>query len=1505
MLKIGSGKARWALLAQSICAALLFSGCNGSGRAPDGVASGATARSSLRKGGAGAINAPSISASAPAPVGVIVRLKGPSAFDRHALERPRGRAAAMAAAKGQRTQLRTQHNRVMGALARTLGVLPARRGKGIVLGRSFDDFTDVINAIALHGVDETLARSLLQNDADVVSIEPIREVHATLPESVPVIEADKVWAIADSNGIAIDGAGMRIGILDTGVDYTHPDLGGCFGAGCKVAAGYDFVNNDADPMDDHGHGTHVSATAAGNGTYAGPGGLLPIRGVAPGAQIYAYKVLSAGGGGGSDGIIAAIERCVDPNSDGDPSDHLDVCSMSLGGGGDPDDAMSLAVDAAVASGVVFSIAAGNSGPGESTIGSPGTSRRAITVAAACKPSAVGFDGSCMLPIASFSSRGPVVWNGVGGLQTLAKPDVAAPGVSICAAEWGAYSAGSRCLDGRHIAISGTSMATPHIAGVVALLRQAHPEWTADQVKMFVVTSARTFGLDPSIQGAGMVDVLDALQLGGVPSQIARVGGTPLRDIDVPTTRFGEFSSALTITNTTPSTLSFTGAFAGDAGLTATLTPPGFTVASGATATVTVARRVDHDVVASGVEARGTITFSSAQGDIKVGLQVGVRDRLGVTPTPVDLGVDLASQATWTGQATLQLANVRTDVPQTYAASISCCVSAGQNGNGSIVATLDSSSVTVGAGGTASLGVTVTATNGALPSGRYLGSISLTSALGALTIPVTFFKGYGLRIDAPSTPDAVAVSSAQSGSTTFNPSGPSTTFYSMTPGPFYVEGAWLYLDRTWKHVLAVVNGGAGLATVTLDPAQAIYTFDVQPRNELGQPFADTLTMMYRFTHSASGGGILRVIGAGGPDVAPIYVSAIPAGINFTASAVGASPDPIGYLYELAGPISSNQLFTNTGTDVITKEVRLFQPGADVQPLAFVPSACLTWQPWTSDPPGGPVNGVSANCTVSSGVVWPSGVGRMLFYNSSNRDLLAAPYPDAPAVSYDLHAGSPAGPYLGRGPNLWVSATHPLTWLVPIPWLGTLRLNEIYARFRCDEPPGNVLPVGSGPLQDQWVWRNHQGAPGFVGGYKGAFNNPFIWGGCVQENDFTTYPVSYRLYRDGTLMQDGTIAGESAISPPPVDGQYRFEMTRSPTIVGVSTTVETVSTFERSSVMSIDENPPAIHGLHLLGRGLWQQVLDPAVVDRLRFNVDPMPGDGDWNPNAPPSYLPLADGLAQLDVQQSTDGVLWKQVPTTALPNGDYATDVLDVDPTAPLTSFRIFATDLAGNTLRYTFQMPRGASYGPAGGDVTAPSTSITSPSAGATLTGVATVSAVASDDVGVTRVDLLLDGAMIGTATSPPYAFPLNTSLFTTGTHALRTRAQDAAENVGYSAPVSVTVQNADTTPPTVSFAAPAAGALVNGVDLGDRERERQRPGRAGGDLRRHDIAGHAHGAALHRLVEHGRGGRQHAHAESGGLPIPPETPRKPRGPSASTTRHRPSRGPRPPTVRSSAAPSR
>jgi subtilisin family serine protease len=280
---------------------------------------------------------------------------------------------------------------------------------------------------------------------------------------------------------------------------------------CRVIGGYDFANNDADPLDDHGHGTHCAGIAAGNGTYNGS-----FMGVAPQAKLYAFKVLDSGGYGSFSDVIAGIERAADLDGDSIPcendADHVDVISMSLGGSGNPDDAVSQAVDAASQC-VVVVVAAGNSGPYSQSVGSPGCARNAVTVGASCLPGQVGTDGYCSSSrVTEFSSRGPVVWAG----GTLVKPDVVAPGHLICAARlpgftpWNSNPMYYLCGDMDHyVKLSGTSMATPHVAGVAALYVQAHPAYTPAQIKDLIRNATQGLGLDANTQGTGEVDILYA------------------------------------------------------------------------------------------------------------------------------------------------------------------------------------------------------------------------------------------------------------------------------------------------------------------------------------------------------------------------------------------------------------------------------------------------------------------------------------------------------------------------------------------------------------------------------------------------------------------------------------------------------------------------------------------------------------------------------------------------------------------------------------------------------------------------------------------------------------------------------------------------------------------------------------------------------------------------------------------------------------------------------------
>ena len=446
---------------------------------------------------------------------------------------------------------------------------------------------------------------------------------------------------------------MKVAVIDTGIDYTHADFGGpgtpaAYSGNnpnviepgtfptAKVVDGWDFVGTDydsgsadpakripvpdPDPLDENGHGSHVAGTIAGMGVGT-PGNWTIGPGVAPEALLYAYKVF---GKSGSTGVTAlAIERAMDPNQDGDMSDHVDVINMSLGSTfGSPNDVSAVAAAAAVRAGVIVVCSAGNSGNMPYITGSPGVAPEALSVAAsvdltalvtvnspeslartisaiegaitkpltpdspvtgnlvycgqgylnqipdsvagniaiidrgltfstsignlqskgaiavivvsnANPPTAMGGTGSFAIPgvmisqadgapikaalaegpvnvtisvgysaltdtLASFTSRGlSRVLNGF-------KPEISAPGQTIRSVGMGT---GNRSAN-----MSGTSMASPHMAGVAALMRQLHPDWTPQEIKAVLMNTATTthdiYGQPYpfSLQGAGRVQV---------------------------------------------------------------------------------------------------------------------------------------------------------------------------------------------------------------------------------------------------------------------------------------------------------------------------------------------------------------------------------------------------------------------------------------------------------------------------------------------------------------------------------------------------------------------------------------------------------------------------------------------------------------------------------------------------------------------------------------------------------------------------------------------------------------------------------------------------------------------------------------------------------------------------------------------------------------------------------------------------------------------------------------
>ncbi|MEG0772598.1 S8 family serine peptidase [Clostridium sp.] len=461
----------------------------------------------------------------------------------------------------------------------------------------------------------------------------------------------------------ITGEGIKVGVLDTGVDYNHPDLTDAY-KGYRYkdgedsttveptsVKGWDFVDNDADPMETTyedwinagspivegrtyytSHGTHVSGTIAAQGENQVE---YPAQGVAPDVDLYVYRVLGPYGGGYASGIIAGIDKSV--------QDGMDVINLSLGNSvNDPLIAESVAINNATIVGVTCVVAAGNSGPNEGTLGSPGTAALGISVGASDFPMAIptgsatvgsetfnnmkllgrGFgddlnslvnhsypvvyvglggaddfkdasgqaidltgkvaliqrgtylfadkvknaklagaeaviiynnvDGEIdfyvaeqteMIPtfrmtnadgerlkaaastssitftsigsfitegnhLASFSSRGPVA----GSFDI--KPDVVGPGVSVYSTYPEYVHSPEAGIDytSAYSRISGTSMATPHVAGIAALILQAHPDYTPAEVKEVMQNTADKLNGDYSVYevGAGLVDVTEAV-----------------------------------------------------------------------------------------------------------------------------------------------------------------------------------------------------------------------------------------------------------------------------------------------------------------------------------------------------------------------------------------------------------------------------------------------------------------------------------------------------------------------------------------------------------------------------------------------------------------------------------------------------------------------------------------------------------------------------------------------------------------------------------------------------------------------------------------------------------------------------------------------------------------------------------------------------------------------------------------------------------------------------------
>ncbi|GGO82636.1 S8 family peptidase [Nonomuraea cavernae] len=398
------------------------------------------------------------------------------------------------------------------------------------------------------------------------------KVTASLEHSVPQVGAPQAW----QDGY--DGKGVKVAVLDTGIDETHPDVA------TKVTQARNFTD-DPSAKDEHGHGTHVAATVAGTGEASG--GLR--KGVAPGAELINGKVLNAEGSGTESQVLAGMEWAARESG-------ADIVNMSLGGGPtDGTDPLSTAVDVLTEeTGSLFVIAAGNQG-GDYTVGAPGAAASALTVGAVDANDA----------LAPFSSRGP-------RLDEALKPDITAPGVSITAARAAGTGLGTP-VDDRYTKLSGTSMATPHVAGAAAVLAQRHPEWKPGQLKDALVSTAKTVaGQTPYEQGGGRLDVARAVRQGvtataSLSMGVHDEGGTGTPGGTVTYTNTGQEPVSLTVAATLTN---LDGAAPGEGAVKLSAT----TVTVDAGASAAVETTVDLARLAHGRHV-GYVTATTADGSV--------------------------------------------------------------------------------------------------------------------------------------------------------------------------------------------------------------------------------------------------------------------------------------------------------------------------------------------------------------------------------------------------------------------------------------------------------------------------------------------------------------------------------------------------------------------------------------------------------------------------------------------------------------------------------------------------------------------------------------------------------------------------------------------------------------------------------------------------------------------------------------------------------------------------
>jgi len=343
------------------------------------------------------------------------------------------------------------------------------------------------NAMIAEVNNQSLKELALRDDVEQITLDGPVPMMKPVDDNSPVPDAGE-WTYGLKQ-LQVDkvrrahnltGRGVRVGILDTGIDAEHPDLKG------KVILWKSFKGKADKPVDWHGHGTHVAGTIAG-GNASGK-----HIGVAPDAKLIIARIFGNNGMTSKSAILKAMKWMADPDGNPKTNDHAHIVSNSWGGKKMPK-LMELSRWRAVKTWkklkMIPVFAAGNSGPRDKTMATPGAYPHSFAVGAV----------NSVDDVAGFSSRGPVKW----GRKTYIKPDISAPGVNVLSAKPG----------GGYQRMSGTSMATPHISGLAAILLQANPNLSVDQVQELLTSTAKDLGDSGKDKdyGHGRANILKAIE----------------------------------------------------------------------------------------------------------------------------------------------------------------------------------------------------------------------------------------------------------------------------------------------------------------------------------------------------------------------------------------------------------------------------------------------------------------------------------------------------------------------------------------------------------------------------------------------------------------------------------------------------------------------------------------------------------------------------------------------------------------------------------------------------------------------------------------------------------------------------------------------------------------------------------------------------------------------------------------------------------------------------------